>query len=284
MTLCTVRRSVRMPRYLEAVGPPMGFADRDERVVPAGRRTPRRDRAPVPAESRHRTRRGYHDPGWRPTVIQSTDHLVGPTEQFGRSVDITAGQVLADPRRRRHLAADRDHSDLDAVHSGDRHEAPQRPDPAATALAEPEVVPDDDERTPMRSRRTSRAKSSADSPSTVASVGNNRRMRTGLAQQPQLVSEAGQHRRDVPVSEVGVGMPFEGDRTMGKAQTATGGSRALQQRTVAEMYAVELAEGHHGRAEGRFHAVGTPEDAEAPLRCSHALRSTPLCRRDGTRP
>ena len=63
---------------------------------------------------------GYHDPGWRPTVIQSTDHLVGPTEQFGRSVDITAGQMLADPRRRRHLAADRDHSDLDAVHSGDR--------------------------------------------------------------------------------------------------------------------------------------------------------------------
>ena len=79
-------------------------------------------------------------------------------------------------------------------------------------------------------------------------------------------------------------MPLEGDRAMRQAQAATGGSRAIQQRAMAEVYAVELAEGHHGRTEGRFHAVRSPEDAETPRRCPHALRSTPPCRRDGTRP
>ena len=140
-------------------------------------------------------------------------------------------------------------------------------------------------RTPMRSRRTSRAKSSAARPEHRRVGGEQHDERgSGVAEQPQPVGEAGQRRRHPAVAEVGVGMALEGDGTSGQAHATAGRERAVQQGAVAAVHAVELAEGDDRGTEQLAHSLRSSEHPETirrphvavPNRCVSSRRNPTL--------
>ena len=166
-----------------SAAPPADHAVRIERPVAPGRR--------------HRPCRGYPDDARRRRVGQASDDVVRPAEQFPGPVDVAAGQVLADPGRRR--PPHRRPTPSRAPHRRDR--SPTRVGAASRYRPLPprpnrKFSPDDDEPDPHAVAENLAGEVLRRQPEHRRVGGQQHDERgSGIAEQPQPVGEAGQRRR-----------------------------------------------------------------------------------------